>query len=442
LRDLNLNNKNILIYGLGISGKAAFNLAKLKKANVFLYDDNIDVFENVEVLKKIDEVANLLDLIIISPGIKPKDDFLKLAEKYKIKIWSEVELAYQSCSNDFIAITGTNGKTTTTSLVGEIIKKSNPGSQICGNIGFALSAAILEIKNKNNFIVAEISNYQLENIEEFKPKISVILNLTVDHLDRHKTFENYVEVKKRIFANQNANDFLIINHDDIECKKIYKNFKEKLKIFLFSTQEKLSNGVYFLNNNIYYNNKKILSCDNIKLPGMHNISNICAAIAICLCTNVDLKIIQDVIKNFSGIEHRLEFVKNIDGVKFYNDSKATNISSACKALESFENKNIILIGGGYDKHIDFYLWIKKIKEIDIKYLILIGETKNKIKKQCDELNFKNYLLCEKFEEAICKAFSLAKKDYYVLLSPACASWDMFDNYEQRGNIFKNIVHKF
>ncbi|MDR1150342.1 MAG: UDP-N-acetylmuramoyl-L-alanine--D-glutamate ligase [Clostridiales bacterium] len=445
MRGLNLKNKNILIYGLGVSGKAAFDLIKSQNSNIFLYDNKIDKFKNIKIIKKIDfliSLLNSLDLIIVSPGISLDNVFFKTAKEKKIKIWSEIELAYNMCENNFIAITGTNGKTTTTSVVGKIIKNIDINSQIAGNIGVALSKSILNIKNKKSFIVAEISSFQLESIEKFKPKISAILNITPDHLDRHKTFENYAREKKKVFKNQDKNDFLVINYDDFECRKIYDNHESKSKIVFFSTKKVINDGVYFLDNYIYFKEKKILSCDEINLLGMHNISNICAAIAICFCANIDIKIICNAIKKFKNIEHRLEFVRKINKIKFYNDSKATNIDSACTALEAFRDKNIILIGGGYDKHVDFYDWINKIKEIKVKYLILIGETKNKIKNQCEELNFKNYLLCESFEQAIKKSFDLAISKDCVLLSPACASWDMFDNYEQRGNIFKDLVNKF
>ena len=458
---MDFSKKKILICGMGRSGIASAIILKKIGAKIIICDkkEKNDLNLNKELLdvdfclqKDMDKkIIDDLDLIILSPGVKNDLDFLVYAREKNIKIWSEIELAYRiGCKKKIIGITGTNGKTTVTSLVGEIIKKYDKNSFVGGNIGVALTQKILDLDliNKKNWdlerlIVAEISNLQLENIELFKPKVSVILNITPDHLDWHKTFENYVCAKERIFENQDENDFCVLNFDDDVCKKLVN--KIKAKIVFFSVKEKLDSGVYLDKNKIVIkkNNseaKIFMDISKINLLGEHNIYNVLATIGICCCVGVDLKIIYDGIINFKAVAHRLEFVREINGIKFYNDSKATNVDAGIKALEALKDKNIILIGGGYDKKNDFYDWIKKFKSV--KKLILIGEVKNKIAKQCDELGFKNYYVCEdNLELAIKKAIEFGESGDYVLLSPACASWDMFKNFEERGDMFKKIINK-
>ena len=458
---MDFSKKKILICGMGRSGIASAIILKKIGAKIIICDkrEKNDLNLNKELLdvdfclqKDMDKkIIDDLHLIILSPGVKNDLDFLVYAREKNIKIWSEIELAYRiGFKKKIIGITGTNGKTTVTSLVGEIIKKYDKNSFVGGNIGVALTQKILDLDliNKKNWdlerlIVAEISNLQLENIELFKPKVSVILNITPDHLDWHKTFENYVCAKERIFENQDENDFCVLNFDDDVCKKLVN--KIKAKIVFFSVKEKLDSGVYLDKNKIVIkkNNseeKIFMDISKINLLGEHNIYNVLATIGICCCVGVDLKIIYDGIINFKAVAHRLEFVREINGIKFYNDSKATNVDAGIKALEALKDKNIILIGGGYDKKNDFYDWIKKFN--DVKKLILIGEVKNKIAKQCDELGFKNYYVCEDdLELAIKKAIEFGESGDYVLLSPACASWDMFKNFEERGDMFKKIINK-
>ena len=458
---MDFSKKKILICGMGRSGIASAIILKKIGAKIIICDkrekNDLNLNENLLdvdfcLQKDMDKkIIDDLDLIILSPGVKNDLDFLVYAREKNIKIWAEIELAYKiGFKKKIIGITGTNGKTTVTSLVGEIIKKYDKNSFVGGNIGVALTQKILDLDliNKKNWdlerlIVAEISNLQLENIELFKPKVSVILNITPDHLDWHKTFENYVCAKERIFENQDENDFCVLNFDDDVCKKLVD--KIKAKIVFFSVKEELDSGVYLDKNKIVIkkNNseeKIFMDISKINLLGEHNIYNVLAAIGICCCLGVDLKIIYDGIINFKAVAHRLEFVREINGIKFYNDSKATNVDAGIKALEALKDKNIILIGGGYDKKNDFYDWIKKFN--DVKKLILIGEVKNKIAKQCDELGFKNYYVCEDdLELAIKKAIEFGESGDYVLLSPACASWDMFKNFEERGDMFKKIINK-
>lgn len=444
---MNFKNKKILVCGLGRSGIASAIL--LKKLGAFVSVSDIRDKSQLDLSKlsdvKVyagqnpDDIILNYDLIILSPGIPTDSPFIISAKQNNIPFWSEIELAYRICPCPIIAITGTNGKTTTTSLTGEIIKNYRKNSVVAGNIGIALTEKMLMPPDENSFVTAEISSFQLETIDLFRPKISAILNITPDHLDRHKTFENYCVAKAKIFQNQNENDFTVLNYDDEICRAMI--LKTKAQTIFFSTETKLDNGVFLDGSKIKINigniNENLMNIGEINLLGRHNVSNILAAIAICVCVDVPLNIIYNTIVNFKTVAHRLEFVREISGVKFYNDSKATNVDSAIKALEAVKN-TVILIGGGYNKNVDFYEWIKYFK--NVRYLILIGEVKNKIALQCDKLGFKNYLLLEKFEDAVKKSFEIAEPGDCILLSPACASWDMFENFEMRGDLFKQIVN--
>jgi UDP-N-acetylmuramoylalanine--D-glutamate ligase len=452
---LDLKNKKVLVCGLARSGIAAIKFLKKKCAIITACDskEKIDLKELRSLSYKINICLgknpdrNLIlkqDLIIISPGISCKLNFIKLARANNIPVWSEIELAYRFAPCDIIGITGTNGKTTTTKLTGEIIKKYFCESMIAGNIGIPIIKIVdemLETQKNNNkkFIIAEISSFQLETINLFKPKISVVLNITPDHLDRYKTFENYIDAKKNIFANQTKDDYLILNYDDEICRS-FEKFSSS-KIIFFSVKNKLQNGIFVEDNIIKICFDKIktdlININKINLIGEHNIYNILASICVAACVGVPSDIICDTVKNFKAVEHRLEFVREIDKIKFYNDSKGTNVDSSVKALQAIKSPTI-LIAGGYDKKVDFYDLINNFTRV--KELILIGEVKNKIASQCDELGFKNYSFADSFIDAVKKSYELASSGDCVLLSPACASFDMFDNFEQRGNLFKQVVN--
>ena len=443
---LDLNSKNVLVCGLGRSGIASAIILKKLGASVTVSDlrseDELDLsrLSGVKLClgKNPDAIVKDQDLIIMSPGIPTDLPFVKLARENKIPVWSEIELAYRISKAPFIAITGTNGKTTTTALTGEIVRNYKKNSVVAGNIGIALTEKVLDA-DENSYVIAEISSFQLETIDLFCPHISAILNLTVDHLNRHKTFENYCAAKANIFRNQNENDYTVLNYDDEICRQLAN--KTKAKVVFFSTENKLDEGVFLDEGKIKIQldniNETLMKIDEINLLGKHNISNVLAAVSISVCAGVPVNIIYDSVKNFKAVSHRLEFVREIRGIKFYNDSKATNVDSAIKALESINNP-IVLIGGGYDKNVDYYDWINKFK--NVKQLILIGEVKNKIAMQCRQLGFNNFIICETFEEAVKKSFEIANANDCVLLSPACASWDMFKNFEQRGDLFKSIVN--
>ncbi len=446
---INFKDKKVVVLGMGRSGIAVAKLLYTLGAKVCLSDSKgeSELKEELKQLrnKKIEietgghteAILKNTDLIVLSPGI-PKDiSLLKIASQKNIPIFGEVEIAYQLLKVPIIAITGTNGKTTTTTLIGEILKNSKYKVTVAGNIGTPLSNFVKSIKIKNSLIVAEISSFQLETIDTFKPWISIILNLTPDHLDRYANFEDYIKAKKRIFENQQEKDFLILNADDPLVTKMAK--ESKCQVIFFSQRKELKKGVFVKGNEIIsvLDNVPSFRCplSSIKIPGQHNLENVLASITVGLLCGVDFKVLIGTISEFSGVEHRLELFGEINGVKFINDSKATNVSSTLRALESF-NDSIILIAGGRDKGSP-YSPLRNLVQEKVKALVLLGEAGSKIK---DGLGiYTKVYMVKNLKEAVQTSVSLSKKGDIVLLSPACSSYDMFKNYEERGREFKKLV---
>lgn len=444
------DGKKVLVCGIAKSGISAAYLLKSLGADTTISDikerDKIEkeaaALENANIKlflgKNPDEIVNEFDLIIISPGIPYDLPFLNKARDAGIKVWGEIELASRVCKSPIIAITGTNGKTTTTALTGEILKTYKPDTFVAGNIGIPFCNKAGQTSD-DGFAVAEISSFQLETIESFKPRISAILNITPDHLNRHKTMENYADIKANIFKNQTGSDFVVLNYDDEYCRRM--GVKTNAKVLFFSRKQELAEGVFLTGSDIYVKWKGydgiLLNKDELLIFGNHNIENIMASIGIALCSGVPFDIIKDVLKKFKGVEHRIEYVRTLDGVDFYNDSKATNVDAAIKAIEAMD-KPIILIGGGRDKTGDFSEWVKLFQE-NVKCLIAIGEAADLIIETCKAYNFMNFHKANSMKDAVDISFSNAVDGDCVVLSPACASFDMFDSYEQRGNIFKEFV---
>ncbi|MGM0411560.1 MAG: UDP-N-acetylmuramoyl-L-alanine--D-glutamate ligase, partial [Bacillota bacterium] len=384
------------------------------------------------------------DLLIVSPGVPLDIEFFEIAKKRNIEIISEIELAYQFTDAKIIAITGTNGKTTTTSLLGKIMKSYyGKKAKIAGNIGIPLISVAPEL-DSDNYIIAEISSFQLEAIKEFHPKISIFLNFSPDHLDRHKNKKNYLEAKKRIFENQEESDIALINIDDNIVYESSKNIKAK-KYFI-STNKVMKNGALVKNNKIYIinDNEKIEIVDSkeVNLVGKHNLLNIAFASLTAYITGVDIEVIRKNIKNFTADKHRLEVVlKKENGSLVIDDSKATNVDATLKALNTF-SQDIILIAGGQDRNADFKKLAIKIRE-KVKSLILLGETSDKIKNEVLKKDFKNIYQVKDMKEAVKKAVLEFEEGDCLLLSPGCPSWDMYESYKERGNIFqKEIKMKF
>ncbi len=448
---MELMGKKVLVFGTGISGIGASKLLMNIGAEVIIYDgkDTIDI---ADILKQVGsdtvevicgdldrEVLPELDLVVLSPGV-PLDIPLVLDMKSQgIPIWGEIELAYQLGKGDVLAITGTNGKTTTTALLGEIMAAHNLDTYVVGNIGNPYTEAALETKI-GSIIVAEMSSFQLETIHEFTPKVSAILNITPDHLNRHHTMEAYIQAKKNIAKNQKSTDVCVLNYEDEVTREFAKEIKAQ--VLFFSSKRKLEKGIYLQDDCIVYTSGEeaytLCSVDELRLLGVHNYENVMAASAMALAYGVSLDVVAKVIREFAGVEHRIEFVCEKSGVMFYNDSKGTNPDAAIKAIKAM-NRPTILIGGGYDKDSDYEEWIQAF-DGKVKKFILTGQTREKINKAALNCGFTDTLMIESFDEAVMKCVELAKDGDAVLLSPACASWGVFANYEQRGDKFKELIN--
>ena len=449
---MNLKNKNILLVGLAKTGISTIKHLNKLGAKVVVNDikdkdklkgilDELSDLNNVEyILGYHPENVDDIDMAVVSPGVPLDLPFILKLKSKNIEIIGEVELAYRLSQNPmFIGITGTNGKTTTTSLVGEIFKKANIDTYIVGNIGNPVIDTV-DTANENSVLVTELSSFQLESIDTFKPHVSAILNFTEDHLNRHHTMEAYMEAKARIFKNQDEKDFCILNYDNEDVKSLSDNVEAK-KIF-FSRKKSLDCGIYLdEDNNIIINidkETKLLNKDELSLPGNHNLENCMAAAAIAYVSNIDIDVIREVLKTFAGVEHRQEFVRNLNGIMFVNDSKATNPDSSIKAIESY-NRPIILIAGGMDKQSSFDEFLDVAKE-NVYALVLLGETAQRIKECAQNKGFNNIRIVKDMKEAVNASYQIAKDGDVVLLSPACASWDMYKSFEVRGIDFKDNVH--
>lgn len=446
-----LKDKRVLVMGLGISGLSTIIALDKYKARLVLADqkDKVELKDILNSIKDIDlemklggeEIdLNNIDLIVKSPGIPPMEKTLLRAKEMGIEIINDIELGYRLAnSKNIIAITGTNGKTTTTTLIGEILKKANYNPHIAGNIGVGFLKEVINSK-KEDFFVLELSSFQLEHTSIFKPRIALMLNISPDHLDWHGNYENYINSKKKIFKNQDNEDALILNYDD----PILRGFEDEINanIIWFSVNTSLNRGVYLKGQEIVYNNgveeKKIINCRELRVIGKHNLENILGAIGVSVVLNIDIKIIRDSLKDFRAVEHRLEFVEEINGVRFFNDSKGTNPNASIKAIEAIDG-SIVLIAGGYEKNSEFHEFIDSFKG-KVKYLILLGSTKDKIRDIALKHDYKDIKLVNTMEDAVNLAYSLSKPGDTILLSPACASWDMYKNFEERGNDFKRLVY--
>ncbi len=448
--------KSFSIIGVARSGVAAAKLLKKKGFTVFLSDANdtakIDkkflneITENnidAEFGKHSDRIYEA-DALVVSPGVPQNSDVIVKAKKRGIEVFSEIEIASWFCKGKIISVTGTNGKTTTTRLIGEIFKNAGIKSFVCGNIGIAFSEVTEQI-DENAAAIVEISSFKLDNIKYFKPFIAIILNITPDHLNRYNnSFEEYTRSKMKVTMNQNGDDYLIINGDDKVIKTSLNGVKAKLSAFSLTpaVAGEYENGAYMDDKKklVYFyelGEEAIMNAQNLIIKGQHNIYNSLASIITSKVNGISNGNIAKTLTEFKGVEHRLEFVRDINGIKFYNDSKATNVNSVWYALQGFDEP-IILILGGQDKGNDYKEIEKEVRE-NVKHIVAIGESKEKI------YNFFKGIVpvtkAETMEDAVYSAASNAARNEVVLLSPACASFDMFENYEQRGKEFKQIVNQ-
>lgn len=447
------NGKKALVCGMARSGIAAAKLLNRLGARVTLQDmkKREEISADVLALEgegivlytgaNPDEIACAQDLIVLSPGIPCDLPFIAAAENAGIEVISEVELAYRLTPCPITAITGTNGKTTTTTLTGEIMKTAYSGTAVVGNIGVPYSEEVERLTEKD-WVVAEISSFQMEKAKEFHPHISAVLNITPDHLNRHKTMDVYIAMKERVFAKQTAADFCILNHGDETCRKMAD--KTAAKVFFFDSSETLAEGIYLDGDAIEVRwgaiNETLIHVDELQILGVHNYENVMAAAAMGICAGIALDTIRAVLKGFAGVAHRIEYVATVDGVDYYNDSKGTNVDASIRAVLAMK-KPIVLIGGGYDKGSSFDEWTKLFPG-RVKHLVLIGVTAPKVRASAEKFGFTAISDCETFEEAVALCREKAEDGDCVLLSPACASWGMFDNYEQRGDMFKEQVRGY
>ena len=452
---MDVKGKYVLVFGAGKSGIGAAGLLLHEQAKVILYDGNakqdpeeirrkLNAGADVEIIlgDLSDEVLDRLELVVLSPGV-PADLPVVLKRKEKeIPVWGEVELAYRVGKGEVLAITGTNGKTTTTSLLGEIMKAYREDVQVVGNIGTAYTSVALDT-TEDTVTVAEISSFQLETIEKFHPKASAITNITEDHLNRHHTMEEYIRVKERITENQTMEDVCVLNYED-EVLRVFGEkliAEQKVQVLFFSSLRALQDGIYCQDGTIWLaengEREPIVHTDELKILGQHNYENVMTAVGMAYCAGVPMDVIRKAVCAFQGVEHRIEYVCEKNGVVYYNDSKGTNPDAAIKGIQAM-NRPTLLIGGGFDKQSTYESWIRAF-DGKVKYLVLIGETREKIAETARREGFHEILMAENLEEAVKICADKAEPGDAVLLSPACASWDQFDSYEQRGDLFKEYV---
>ena len=439
-------NKKIFILGMARSGYHAARILAKRNNKILLTDINPNQDKaHIKELEKLgvklilgsdpdDILDESYDYIIKNPGVKFDNKYVKYAEEHNIKVINEIEMAYHLLPKGvkLIAITGTNGKTTTTTLTYEIVANAFKGrTHLAGNIGFPLCEIIENIK-ENDYLVMEIGVPQLHDFYDFNPDIAILINIFEAHLDMFKTREYYNENKLRMFQNHTNKNIAIINNDNEDAYRITKNIKSTKKYF---SSNNVIDGCYLKDDTIYYYDEKIINTKDVKLQGKHNYENMMCAIMVAKELNIPNDIIIDTLKEFSGVEHRIEYSGTINGIDFYNDSKATNVTSTQIALSAF-NKPTILILGGLDRGHSFEGLTNYMK--NVKLVCSLGQTNKRIKEYCDKINIK-CIVNETLKEALTNAYENATEGDIILLSPACASWDQYKCFEDRGTEFKNIV---
>jgi UDP-N-acetylmuramoylalanine--D-glutamate ligase len=447
---IDVNGKRVLVVGLGKSGVASALFLKEHGARVTVSDskteaelhDHIPVLlENgiaVETGGHGERTFGQQDLIVISPGVPVNAPALQPARKLEIPIIGEVELASRFLEGKLVAITGSNGKTTTTAFAGEVVAAGGTKTLVGGNIGTP-AISLVSQSTDSSYTVLEVSSFQLETIQQFHPQVAVVLNVTPDHLDRHGTFDIYWEAKRRIFENQTASDYAVLNADDPEAARMAKALKSQLR--WFSRKKEVDAGAFVRGDRIFYRDgngeRAIMPLSDIQLKGAHNIENVLAAVTVGVVVGVAPERIREAVKNFKAVEHRLEYVATINGVEFYNDSKATNVDATIKALESFP-RNIHIILGGKDKGSD-YTVLKPLLQERVKRVYTIGAAAEKIESHI--AGAAEIIQAGTIDVAVRKAMEAASPGDVVLLAPACASFDQFTSYEHRGRVFKDLVHQ-
>ena len=442
-----------LVIGMARSGIAVAKLLRLRGADVVINDtkprekfgsdlDEIDL-PGVEFRLGEDPLPILdegVDALIISPGVPVDAPVVKAAREKGIEVMGELEYAYRQARGQLAAITGTNGKTTTTTLLSEIFKNAGMRVNTVGNIGNPYSGEVANMKD-TDVTVCEVSSFQLETVSQFHPQVCAILNISEDHLNRHGDMETYIAMKKRIFANCAGSDAVILNYDDPQTRAMADEVK--CRVIWFSTEGAVPFGAFVRDGIMVFGSANsfvpVCGATELQIPGKHNLANALAATAMAMASGISAALIRNTLRSFQSVEHRIEFTREISGVRFYNDSKGTNVDSTIQAVRAMDRPTV-LIAGGYDKHTDFTPLVEEIKKSKITDIVLIGATAAQIASTLDKCGFARYEHCGfDFKAAIDRAYALAAEGGNVLLSPACASFDMFTDYEARGREFKRIV---
>ena len=455
---MTFEGKRVLVFGAGRSGIGAAGLLRQVGAQVTLYDGNPKLTEEevrgqlpaedrqirVVTGELTEELIGWADLCVISPGVPTDIEPVNRIRDAAVPVIGEVELAWECSKGEVLAVTGTNGKTTTVTLLGELMKRflGEEPVHVVGNIGYPYTRAALET-GEGSVCVAEVSSFQLETIRTFHPRCAVITNITPDHLNRHHTMEEYIRVKERIAENQGPDDVLILNYEDPELRRFGESVPQGgPKVWWFSSARRVTPGMYLEDGILKYDDGSksvdIIHIDELRILGNHNYENVCAAVLSALAVHMPAEQIREVLRAFPGVEHRIEYVGEVNGVAYYNDSKGTNPDAAIKAVMAMRRPTV-LIGGGYDKDSAYDEWIESFHG-RVKALVLVGATKEKIASCARRHGFGPVFLCETFEECFSRCVELAGEGDAVLLSPACASWGMFRDYEERGRVFKELVH--
>ena len=450
---MQLMDKKVLVFGAAKSGISATRLLQKQGAFVILFDSNIkltkddfqDKFSVIDNFMLVtgdlsEKIIDSLDLLVISPGIAIDHPDVERMKAKNIPVWGEIELAFRFAKGKVIGITGTNGKTTTTTLVGEIMNTYFEEVYVVGNIGNPYTDIAMEA-TEEAVTVIELSSFQLETIHEFKPDISAILNITPDHLNRHHTMDNYIAMKENVAKNQTMSELCVLNYEDETLRAMSKRLKTR--ILYFSSARVLIDGLYLEGEDIIYSQKGVkqfvCNTNELRILGKHSYENVMAAVGIAITLEIPMEFIRKAVLNFQAVEHRIEYVETIHGVSYYNDSKGTNPDASIKAVQAMKSPTIV-IGGGYDKNNSFDEWIDSF-EGKVKYLVLLGQTRDQIADAARRHGFHNIIMVNNLKDAVKICAEKAVSGDAVLLSPACASWGMFENYEERGKLFKEYVRE-
>ncbi len=452
---MNYENKKVLVVGMARSGIAAAQLLRANGALVTINDSKteeelgeaLSVLEGLQLERRLGCPAEGLlegqDVLVISPGISINAPFVRKAREMGIYVTGELELASQLSRGTLVAVTGTNGKTTTVSLLGEIFRNAGRVTHVVGNIGYPFSLAAM-VSRKEDVHVCEVSSFQMETADTFHPHVALLTNITEDHLNRHGTMEVYTEMKMRIFRRQTPEDWAVFNADDPALEGLEKQVRSR--VLKFSRKKTVREGAFVRDGEVIIRiggeEKTVCRTEEIRIPGPHNLENALGAVCCAAVMKVPVPVIRHSLRTFPGVEHRIESVRILDGVEYFNDSKGTNVDSTLKAVETMTRPTVLILGG-YDKKVSFDALSREIMEKRdiIRETVLIGETAGKIEESLRAAGYQQILRADSLRAAVMTCRQIAEDGWNVLLSPACASFDMFKDYEERGRVFKRIVRE-